>query len=127
MLDETQIRLQICQMGRWLWEKNYLAGNDGNISVRMGDDRILGIKLPHKLWNAIRTEVGCTDLWARDLRRTFATVGLNSGVGIDLIGLSLNHTEADTTRIYARLHDQNRINTVTTIAERIEQITGKVS
>ena len=37
MLDERSVREHICQVGRWLWEKNYIGGTDGNISVRLGD------------------------------------------------------------------------------------------
>ncbi|MEA5155023.1 class II aldolase/adducin family protein [Raineyella sp.] len=40
-MDETTIREQICQVGRWLWQKGMVAANDGNISVRLGQDRII--------------------------------------------------------------------------------------
>jgi L-fuculose-phosphate aldolase len=39
-MDEAEAREQICQVGRWLWEKGYLAAADGNISVRL-DNRLL--------------------------------------------------------------------------------------
>ena len=37
LYDEHTVREHICQVGRWLWEKNYIAGTDGNISARLGD------------------------------------------------------------------------------------------
>ncbi|WP_130864730.1 class II aldolase/adducin family protein [Acidipropionibacterium timonense] len=41
MGDEQVLRAQICEFGRNLWTKNMVAANDGNISVRLNDDRIL--------------------------------------------------------------------------------------
>ncbi len=41
MINEWKIREEICQIGRRLYEKNYVAANDGNISVRLGDGRFL--------------------------------------------------------------------------------------
>ena len=37
---EEQIRADIVEVGRRLWERGYVASNDGNISVRL-DDRII--------------------------------------------------------------------------------------
>lgn len=74
------------------------------------------------VWNQIRTEVGCTDLWARDLRRTFATVGLSNGISIGAIGEVLNHKSAQTTKIYAKVFDQVKVETTSQIADRMEEI-----
>lgn len=41
MRTEQQFRDDIIQVGRWMWERGWIASNDGNISVRMDDDRIL--------------------------------------------------------------------------------------
>ncbi len=41
MMNEWKIREQICDIGRRLYEKNYVAANDGNISVRLGKGRYL--------------------------------------------------------------------------------------
>lgn len=35
------IREEICRAGRLLYERGYVAGHDGNISVRVGPDRVL--------------------------------------------------------------------------------------
>jgi L-fuculose-phosphate aldolase len=34
-------RLSICEIGRWMYEKGWVASNDGNISVRLGDGTML--------------------------------------------------------------------------------------
>lgn len=38
---ERQLRLQICDIGRNLFNKEYIAANDGNISARLSENEIL--------------------------------------------------------------------------------------
>ena len=83
---------------------------------------ILGIKLPHGFWKTTAKEAGCPDLWARDLRRTFATIGLSHGQGIGVIGELLNHKSTETTKIYAKLIDTARVTAASEIASTIESI-----
>jgi len=37
----TSLRRQICEVGRRMYEKNFVAANDGNISVRLDANRVL--------------------------------------------------------------------------------------
>jgi len=39
--SETVIREQMCEVGRRIWQKSFCAGNEGNHSVRVGEDRFL--------------------------------------------------------------------------------------
>jgi L-fuculose-phosphate aldolase len=39
--SEDQLRSDIVEVGRRLWTRGFVASNDGNISVRMGPDRLL--------------------------------------------------------------------------------------
>ncbi len=41
MASEWEIKKQICDLGRRMYEKGYVAANDGNISFRMGNGRYL--------------------------------------------------------------------------------------
>ncbi len=41
MANESQLRADIVQIGRYAWEKGWVAANDGNISVRLDEQRIL--------------------------------------------------------------------------------------
>lgn len=41
MSTEEQIRADIVECGRRLWERKYVASNDGNISVRLDDRRLM--------------------------------------------------------------------------------------
>jgi L-fuculose-phosphate aldolase len=38
---ETQVRSDIVEIGRRLWQRGYVASNDGNISVRLDDRRLM--------------------------------------------------------------------------------------
>lgn len=80
---------------------------------------ITGIGMPRKLWNRIREKAGCPDLWARDLRRTFATVGMSGGEAMSAISEILNHKSTQTTKIYAKLQDEARIETAAKIATQM--------
>jgi L-fuculose-phosphate aldolase len=41
MTTEQDLRREIVEVGRMVWQKGWVAANDGNISVRMGQNRIL--------------------------------------------------------------------------------------
>jgi len=40
-LSEWEAREQLCEVGRWLWQRQYVEANGGNMSYRLGDGRIL--------------------------------------------------------------------------------------
>ncbi len=80
--------------------------------------------LPKKAWERIRTAAGCPDLWARDLRRTFATVGFSNGVPIGMVGELLGHKSTQTTKIYAKLMEDPALAAAGSIATRLEELLG---
>ena len=41
MQDEREVREVICELGRRMYAREWVAANDGNISCRMGDGRYL--------------------------------------------------------------------------------------
>lgn len=41
MMNEWEMKREICEMARRMYEHRYVAANDGNISVRMGDGKYL--------------------------------------------------------------------------------------
>lgn len=63
---------------------------------------ILDIGFPRSYWNDVRIEAGCKDLWARDWRRTAASLGLASGVQTTVLRDFLNHKSEKMTDLYAR-------------------------
>jgi integrase len=66
------------------------------------DDFILNIPFPRGLWGKVRIEAKCPDLWARDWRRTAASLGLASGVQTSVLRDFLNHKSEKMTDLYAR-------------------------
>ncbi len=41
MANEWELKKQICEIGRRIYQQGYVAANDGNITVRIGPDRFL--------------------------------------------------------------------------------------
>jgi L-fuculose-phosphate aldolase len=39
--SERDYRQDVVEVGRWIWQKGWIAANDGNITVRLSEDRIL--------------------------------------------------------------------------------------
>lgn len=77
---------------------------------RQGIKRANGVRtltglsgVPRKVWARVRKAAGCEDLWARDWRRTFATVGFSGGVDKGIVGGLLGHADPKTTAVYAKL------------------------
>lgn len=91
---------------------------------RMEGCTITGIKMPRKLWVKIRNEAGCPDLWARDWRRTFATIGMSGGTEMSMISEVLNHKSTQTTKIYAKLQEDVKIEVAANIASEMERLMG---
>jgi L-fuculose-phosphate aldolase len=40
-MDESQARKLICEVGRLLYERSYVVASDGNVSIRLDEDRVL--------------------------------------------------------------------------------------
>ena len=56
-------------------------------------------------WVRIRAQAGLEDLRLHDLRHSYASVGVNAGMSLHVIGALLGHNRAETTRRYAHLSD----------------------
>ena len=78
--------------------------------------------IPKKVWDRVRKAAGCEDLWARDFRRTFATVGFSAGENSGMVGELLGHQSAQTTKIYAKLMEDPGIAASARIASRMENL-----
>jgi integrase len=89
---------------------------------RIQGGKIFNCKMPKKLWQNVRASAGCEDLWARDFRRFFASVGMSLGVNVGTIGELLNHSSTQTTKTYAALMDEARITAVASISNHIDKI-----
>ncbi|MEQ1708946.1 MAG: site-specific integrase [Terricaulis sp.] len=58
-----------------------------------------------KMWSGIRAAAGLHDVRLHDLRHSAASFALMSGVGLEVIGKLLGHSDIKTTRRYAHLAD----------------------
>jgi len=60
---------------------------------------------PKKAWDTIRKKAGVPDVRIHDLRHTYASHLVSSGLSLSIVGKLLGHTQASTTQRYAHLAD----------------------
>lgn len=63
------------------------------------------LKDPKKAWDTIRKKAGISDVHIHDLRHTYASHLVSSGLSLSIVGKLLGHTQASTTQRYAHLAD----------------------
>ncbi len=63
------------------------------------------LKSLQKLWDRVRVAADISDVRIHDLRHTYASVGVNDGHNLSVIGKLLGHTKILTTQRYAHLAD----------------------
>lgn len=88
------------------------------------DGLLFGPVVYRRYWERVREMAGCETLWLRDIRRTWATVGLSDGVDKDWIGKLLNHRSSQTTDRYAKLMQLQKIGASKRIALRMSALLG---
>lgn len=82
---------------------------------------ITGIQTPKTLWHTICREENLPDLHLHDLRRTFASVALSTGmVSLEQVMQMLGHTNAQTTKVYAWLMEDSATEAINLVASHIE-------
>ena len=92
--------------------------NTGALQILAGLERVEGnpyvipggkpgdhLKSLQKLWDRIRVAADIQDVRIHDLRHTYASVGVNDGHNLAVIGKLLGHTKILTTQRYAHLAD----------------------
>jgi integrase len=78
--------------------------NRSSFFVFPGNGRTGHLVEPKKGWKRILERAGIEDLRIHDLRRTLGSWQAITGSSLPIIGKSLNHKNASTTQIYARLN-----------------------
>jgi len=77
-----------------------LDGNPYVFCGRWGKSHLINVAKP---WKRIRKEAGLDDVRVHDLRRTLGSWLVAAGASLPLIGKALNHSQASTTQVYARM------------------------
>lgn len=80
---------------------------DGNPYVIPGGKRGSHWSSLQPLWARIRKEAGIEDVRIHDLRHTYASVGVNAGHNLSVIGKLLGHAKILTTQRYAHVADRS--------------------
>jgi integrase len=78
--------------------------NRSSFFVFPGNGRTGHLIEPKTGWRRILERAGIKDLRIHDLRRTLGSWQAITGSSLPIIGKSLNHKNASTTQIYARLN-----------------------
>lgn len=74
--------------------------------------------VPRALWKRVKPD----GMWMRDWRRTFATVALSNGLAIGKVGELLGHASVQTTKIYAKLMDDEAHAAAAAVAGQMETL-----
>lgn len=62
---------------------------------------------PGNAWETLRKDLGMSDLWLHDLRRSLASSMANTGADVSIVRAALNHTDTRTTlKAYIRTNQQ---------------------
>lgn len=76
-------------------------------------------------WNTIRKKSGFPDLRIHDLRHTYASHLVSSGLSLTIVGKLLGHTQAATTQRYAHLADESLRQATMLFGNNLDKIIGK--
>ncbi len=65
---------------------------------------------PGNAWESLREDLGMSDLWIHDLRRSLASSMANTGSDVSIVRAALNHTDMRTTlKAYIRTNQQAQL------------------
>jgi integrase len=80
---------------------------------------------PRKLWAKLLKEAGIEDLHIHDLRRLFASVAISSGQTLEQAMQLMGHTQAQTTKRYAFLMSQSKIDAMQATGDELMNMVKK--
>jgi len=61
-VDERDARTEVCRIGRRLWDRHLVGAAEGNITVRLASDRILGTPSGSSLGHLLESDLVVTDM-----------------------------------------------------------------
>lgn len=93
-----------------------LEGNPHVICGGKSGAHLINLQKP---WRRIRKQAGLDDVRLHDLRHSFASIAVASGMSLPLIGALLGHSQPQTTARYAHLSDDPLKKAAKTVGERM--------
>lgn len=93
---------------------------EGNPFIICGQKKGSSLVNLQKPWDAIRKRAGFPDLRIHDLRHSFASIAVASGMSLPMIGKLLGHSQPQTTARYAHLADDPVKHAASLIGSRID-------
>lgn len=99
---------------------NSIPRLEGNPHIICGQKKGSPLINLQKPWDAIRKRAGFEDVRIHDLRHSFASIAVASGMSLPMIGKLLGHTQPQTTARYAHLADDPMRQAANSIASKIQ-------
>lgn len=96
----------------------------GNEYVIVGDCKGKHFRGMQKVWQRLRKAAEIEDVRLHDLRHSFASVGVEKGMSLPVIGKLLGHSQVKTTSRYAHLTDTSVDRANEDIGAEIESVLG---
>ncbi|AOG09236.1 tyrosine-type recombinase/integrase [Agrobacterium sp. RAC06] len=93
---------------------------EGNPYIICGQKKGSSLVNLQKPWSTIRKRAGFPDLRIHDLRHSFASIAVASGMSLPMIGKLLGHSQPQTTARYAHLADDPMKHAASLIGSRID-------
>lgn len=98
-----------------------LPGNPYVIAGTVEGQHATDLQYP---WRRIRARAGLDDVRIHDLRHTYASVAVSSGMPIQMVGRLLGHSQLQTTMRYAHLADDPVLDAAAQNADRLSGMIG---
>ena len=83
------------------------------------------LKDPKKAWTTITKKSGLNEVRIHDIRHTYASHLVSSGMSLSIVGKLLGHTQASTTQRYAHLADEPLRNATAIFGDKFNELTKK--
>lgn len=92
------------------------------ISIDKVQSRVFNLSGAQRLWDTFRKDAVIQDVRLHDLRRTFISIGLQEGLGLDQLGKLVGHSNTQTTHGYAYLDATTKHAMLDKIVTRVEDM-----
>jgi L-fuculose-phosphate aldolase len=93
--QEAELRAEVVRISRLMWEEGFVAASDGNVSVRLGRDRLLATPSGHSKGFLSTADVVLCDLEGRPVRSSYQSDSKREPSSEILLHLAVYRHRAD--------------------------------